>query len=103
MRNISLTVSAPVYEGDADIEFIQVTEDMEAFFIPKRYFPGAGTADWPSTEPIVIWGQPYCQAAEINIVRRESGQPHNWISPRPPRLQEVDEAPNSSQHNSPHV
>jgi len=47
MRNIPPTdmngiipTSAPIYEEDENIEFITVTEEMEAFLILDKYFPG---------------------------------------------------------------
>ena len=49
MRNIPPTdmngiirTSAPIYEEDENVEFITVTEEMEAFFILEKYFPGGG-------------------------------------------------------------
>ena len=47
MRNIPPTdmngiirTSAPIYKEDENIEFITVTEEMEAFLILDKYFPG---------------------------------------------------------------
>jgi len=75
MNGITRT-SAPVYEDDKNIEFITVSDDMEAFFILERYFPGVGAAGYPSAEPNVwINGRP--------APFREPGQPNSWMFPRP--------------------
>ena len=37
-----IRTSAPIYEEDENVEFITVTEEMEAFFILEKYFPGGG-------------------------------------------------------------
>ena len=71
MRYTSTSISVPVYAADEDIEFIAVTEMMEALLILERYFRGAGGAGWPSAESIIVCG--------------ELGQPHSWTFPRPPR------------------
>ena len=92
MRYTSPPTSAPVYKGDEDIDFIQVTEDMEAFLILERNFLGAGTAGWPSAESSIVRRQPCCQSLESSIICGDPGQPHSWIFHRPPRLQEVAEA-----------
>ena len=35
-----IRTSAQIYEVDKNVEFITVTEEMEAFFILEKYFPG---------------------------------------------------------------
>ena len=37
-----IQTSAPIYEEDENVEVITVTEEMEAFFILDKYFPGGG-------------------------------------------------------------
>ena len=75
-------ISAPVYKEDKHIDFVLVSDDMEAFFILERYFPGAGAAGYPSAESSVfLHGRP--------AALREPVQPNNWMFPRPLRIQEV--------------
>ena len=93
MINISPTItngctrtSALVYEEDENIDFITVSEDMEAFILLERYFRGAGAAGYPSAEPSVL-------VDGCRVALRETVHPNNWMFPRPPRIQEVTEEP----------
>ena len=67
-----------VVEGMEGIEFITVTEEMEAVLLLERHSPGAGEAVWSSEE---------------SIYRLTNHEPRVWVFPRLLMLQWRSRAP----------